>query len=169
MRSLSEKALVVLCGSILLAATPAHAQFFRVFQNPLIGKQAPDFKLATLKSGEVSMTDFREGKSAIIFFWATWCPHCRTQLKELDKKKEELSRKGIKIILVDLQEPVRQVASYMEKNKLDLEVFLDKDQSVAEQYAIIGVPTFYFLNKDGIIRAIEHEIPSNYEEILASK
>jgi len=149
----------------MLLAAPAQAQFF-VFENPLVGEKAPDFTVNTLNSGKLNMSKFRDGQSAIVFFWATWCPHCRNQLKELAKKKEELTQKGIKVILVDLQETAQQVKSYMDKNKIDYEVFFDEDQSLAEIYGIVGVPTFFFINKDGVIKAVEHEIPSNYEASL---
>ncbi|HLF18262.1 MAG TPA: TlpA disulfide reductase family protein [Candidatus Omnitrophota bacterium] len=158
---------LIICSAMLFAA-PAQAQFF-VFENPLVGKQAPDFTASTLNSGKISMSQFRDGQSAIIFFWATWCPHCRKQLKELAEKKQELTQKGIKIILVDIQENAQQVKGYMDKNRIDYEVFLDEDQSIAENFGIVGVPTFFFLNKDGVIKAVEHEIPSDYEKILAQK
>ena len=53
----------------------------------LIGKPAPDFTLDTLSAKQVNMTSYRSGKKAIIFFWATWCPHCRVQLKELNARR----------------------------------------------------------------------------------
>jgi hypothetical protein len=56
----------------------------------------------------------------------------------------------------------------MTKNNIEFDVFMDKEQSIAEEYGIIGVPTFFFVNKDGVIKAVEHEIPSDFKEILNS-
>jgi len=158
---------LVIYSLAAVSINEVQAQFF-MFENPLVGKAAPVFSAETLTSGETDLNTFRDGQKAIIFFWATWCPHCRKQLKELNNMKAELESSGIKVVLVDLAEPAQQVRSYMKKNKIDFEVFLDKDQSISEEYGVIGVPTFYFINTEGIIRAVEHEIPSNFEEILNS-
>ncbi len=54
----------------------------------------------------------------------------------------------------------------MERNKVSLEIFLDEDQKLAEEYGLIGVPTFFFINKNGVTQAVEHRLLENYEEIL---
>src|SRR3989338_11690436 len=59
----------------------------------LVGRPAPDFTLASVHGPYVNMTEFRGGEPALIFFWATWCPHCRTQLKELTQKRAPLQMK----------------------------------------------------------------------------
>jgi len=143
----------------------AGAQFF-MFDNPLVGKETPDFNAPTLLGGVQNMSTFRNGNKAIIFFWATWCPHCRKQLSELNKISKELEKEGISVVLVDVGEAADQVKSFMTSNKIGFDVFLDQQQSIAEEYGIIGVPTFYFVNKDGIIKAVEHEIPKDYKAIL---
>ena len=163
-----HKIIALVSAFVLLAASPSRAQFF-VFQNPLVGEAAPEFKLKNVGGQAMSLTDFRAGQSTIIFFWATWCPHCREQLKTLKAQKEALTQKGIKILMVDIQESPQQVNGYLKKNKIDYEVLLDTDATVAEDYALVGVPTFFFVGADGIIKAVEHDIPSNYEAILAAK
>ncbi len=149
------------------AFSPSHAsgQFF-FFQNPLEGKEAPDFTLKTLTGKEINLAKFRDGNPAIIFFWATWCPHCREQLVELNKQTAEIEKKGIKLILVDLDEDIRPVRSYVERHNVKIEVALDPDSAVADQYGIVGVPTFYFIDKAGMIKSVTHEFPANYGEVL---
>ena len=154
-----------LLGGAFLSA-PASAQLFNM-ESPLLGKKAPDFSLDTTSGAtNVSMTKFREGKPAIIFFWATWCPHCREQLKVLNKQIDQIQKKNIKLILVDIGESAKQVQKHFEREKIALEVFLDKDEAVAEQYALIGVPTFFFINKEGVVKSVEHAFVDEYEEIL---
>ena len=56
--------------------------------------------------------------------------------------------------------------SYVKRNKVPYEVFLDEESKVAENYGIIGVPTLFFVGKDGVIKSVEYSIPDNYQEIL---
>ena len=89
--------------------------------NSLIGQQAPDFTLETLKGQKVSMVQFRGGQPAMIFFWATWCPHCRRELKDLTRQRTQIERKGIKIILVDVGESLQEVKAYFDANNISFE------------------------------------------------
>ena len=51
---------------------------------------------------------------------------------------------------------------------INIDVFLDVDGSVAELYNIVGVPTFYYVNKDGIVREVAHQLLKNYRESLTN-
>jgi len=158
---------MLVMGGIFLPGN-GWAQFF-FLENPLVGEAAADFTLKTLDGKTVNMTQFRDDKSAIIFFWATWCPYCRAALKELNNEKDQIEEKGIKIILVDLGETESEVGRYIKANKIDLTVFLDEESFLNDPYAIIGVPTFVLVNSQGIVKAVEHALPPNYEEILVAK
>ena len=162
---------VLLLAILLLAPLPASQAsgqlFFMEDQN--VGHKAPDFTLDTLQGKNVNMTQYRDGKSAIIFFWATWCPHCRVALKNLNTNAEYLEKKGIKIILVDLGESSDEVSEHLLKNRINFNAFLDRNSSLSEPYGIIGVPTFFLVDDQGIVKAVEHTLPDNFEEILIKK
>ena len=165
MRLLFKAAIVIFL--VMLCVFPSQAQFF-VMENPLVGKPAKDFTLKTLSGKEINLSKFRDGNNAIVFFWATWCPHCREQLKQLSQEKATIEKKGIKVILVDVEEPERQVRAHVDKNKIPFDVFLDEKTSVAEDYEIIGVPTFFFINKEGTVKAVEHYLPKDYDAIFTN-
>lgn len=134
--------------------------------NPLIGQLAPDFSLETLSGRDETMCFIRHGQPAIIFFWATWCPHCRQQLTELTQQRTSIEAKGIKVILVDVGEDLQKVKAYFKANNISFDSFLDQDGKVAKNYQIIGVPTFFFIDAEGAVVAAEHVLISDYEEIL---
>ena len=81
---------------LLITLNPSQAlgQFFFNAENPLVGKQATNFTLNTVSGANKSMTEFRDGNSAIIFFWATWCPNCHEHLLELSKQDFDSKIKG---------------------------------------------------------------------------
>jgi len=160
--------LLFLCTSFSMPVK-AIAQMGFSFDDPLLNKKAPEFKLATLNGPQKSMSESRQGKNTILFFWATWCPHCRAQLQELTVQKSEIESKGIKVILVDIGEDAQQVKQYTERNKVTHEVFLDENSEVADQYGLVGIPTFVFINKDGTVKGVEHAMPDDYATIFKKK
>jgi len=126
----------------------------------LIGQQAPDFTLETLKGQKVNMTQYRDGQSAMIFFWATWCPHCRRELSNLTQQRDQIEQKGIKVVLINVGESSQKVKAYFDASQISFDVFLDQSTEIAENYRIVGVPTFFFINNEGVVVAAEHSLPS---------
>ena len=133
----------------------------------LIGQAAVEFNLPMALGGEKSLTRAREGKKAVVLFWATWCPHCREEIARVNENAEAIGQKGIKILLVDLGETPGEVAAYLQHNKINLDSFVDADNSLQEPYQLVGVPTLVFIDEDGLIRGMTHGFPSNYEELFA--
>ena len=141
---------------------------FPFFGNPLVGEKAPDFTLTSVSGKSASLSQLRGGKPCIIFFWATWCPHCREQLKHLKSVVGELQQKGYQLLLVDLQEDAGAVKAFLDRQQLPFDVLLDADAGVAEQYGVIGVPSFYFVDASGIIQGVEHVLPEDYESFFSA-
>src|ERR1700733_4466911 len=71
-------------------------------ESPLIGKPAPDVVLPKSDGASASVIGSRQGKKAILIFWATWCPHCYEELGNINDHLASVEQKGINIILVDV-------------------------------------------------------------------
>ena len=166
MRDFFKLGFIGLC-MVFAMSIPAHGEFMYFMENPLVGEPAPNAVLETNRGNRIDLAEFRKDKNAIIYFWATWCPHCHLELKELNKHQEEFTKKDIVVIPINVEDTKKAVEKYLKRNKIDMEIFLDPDYSFAESYALIGVPTFFFVNKDGIITAVEHSIVENLTEIFA--
>lgn len=136
------------------------------FGNPLVGKPAPDFTLQTLEGGARSLNDAIKGKKAIVFFWSTWCPHCREQIVDLSRQKAKLDAQGVAVFLVDIGESPNLVRRFASANKLDFEIWLDSEGAVSEMYQVFGIPTLIFIGDDGKVRASLHGLPEDYMELL---
>jgi peroxiredoxin len=165
MKIVGRIVLIAVVFLLIFGLSRSRAQFFS-FGNGLEGESAPDFTLSTLTKDNITMSVYRGGEPAILFFWATWCPHCRSALEELNAKASQIQQQGIKIILVDVGEPKDQVRSYMVERKLTLDVFLDEDSSVSSRYSLVGVPTFFLINKEGVVKSVKHELSGDYLKSL---
>ena len=157
--------LVVFVFLFIFGVSRSRAQLF-MFGNPLEGKPAPDFTLSTLTKKAVTMSTYRNGQPAIIFFWATWCPHCREALADLNTRSAELEKQGLKIVLVDVGEVKADVESYLKDHNVTSDVFFDEDSSVSQAYSLVGIPTFYLIDKEGIVKSVEHALPEDYSSLL---
>ena len=123
--------------------------------SPREGFLAPDFTLDTLQGEKVTLSHLR-GKIVVVNFWATWCLPCRKETPALEKAYEQYEDSGMVILGVNLtdQDSVSDVESFVQEFKLTYPILLDRDGSVSNLYQIEGLPTTFFINREGIIRTM---------------
>ncbi|NTV29401.1 MAG: redoxin domain-containing protein [Candidatus Omnitrophica bacterium] len=165
LRSMLCVAIVAIVAGVAVGyAGYARGQFF--FDNQLNGKKAPNFALGSIQGKKVSLDETIKGKKAILFFWATWCPHCSEQIQELSSHKAELEKQGVVVLLIDTGEPANPVRRFAAYRRLEYDVLLDTEGSVSETYQVVGIPTLVFIGTDGIVRESLHMFPRKYMELL---
>ena len=133
-------------------------------QDTLVGRQAADFTLTTVKGGKFNFEQYRGGKKAIIFFWTTWCPHCRVALKKLSVVRKEIEAKGIALVIVSIGEAKGAVENYLANHQYDFDVVLDQAGTLNDPYQIIGVPSLIYVGANGAIKSVEHVFSEDFEE-----
>lgn len=133
---------------------------------PQADSPALDFQLQSLEGQSVSLSSLR-GRPVMLNFWATWCGPCQVEMPFIqgvfeDKKWTE---QGLVILAVNVGEASSRVKEFMEANGLSFPVLLDTDANVAQDYNIRGIPTTFFIDKNGIIKDIKMGSFSNKAEI----
>lgn len=125
-----------------------------------IGKRAPDFTLQTIDGQSVSLSDYL-GKCVMLDFWMVSCPSCRHKLPYIEEAYEKLSPEQ-EIILLNIHTGGREdlIYNFIESENISFPVLLDLDRKVTSIYAVTGVPTTFFIDKSGIIRAIDEQFGS---------
>ena len=116
--------------------------------SPLVGKPAEDFSLAAL---DVSMNKLSglKGSVVVLDFWATWCGPCRREMPNIVKIHHELSKKGLAVVAVNMQEDKGKVSSFLKTNQYDLPVWLDVNGVVAGKYGASAIPTLVIIDREG--------------------
>ncbi len=120
---------------------------------PQNGKKAPDFSLTDLSGSKVSLSDFK-GKVVLVNFFATWCPPCRDEMADVNSFYNENKSKDIVVLAVDAgQEDPTVVKNFMSQNDYTFPVLLDKDGKVGDTYRVDGIPAWFFIDKNGNVKA----------------
>ncbi|MFA4842217.1 MAG: TlpA disulfide reductase family protein [Candidatus Omnitrophota bacterium] len=154
------KPISLLCLLVLLLSSCGFAQESK---NKL---PVPDFQLQDLVGETVSLSDYKGKQPVLLFFWTTWCPFCRKELKVLNEKHASLTRDGLEVLAIDIGEPWEKVDNFVKSFGLNFLVLLDKDTNTAEAYDIVGVPTFVLVDKKGNIVFKDNFFPARYKDLL---
>ncbi len=127
---------------------------------PEIGHPAPDFTLNDIEGNPFRLSDLR-GKVVFINFWATWCPPCRAEMPEIEAVYQEYKDKDVVVVGVDIlvSEILKgydenDVRRFVQQGGYSWTFVLDTTGEVTNSYGIIYIPTSFFLDKEGIIRAV---------------
>jgi cytochrome c biogenesis protein CcmG/thiol:disulfide interchange protein DsbE len=117
------------------------------------GLTAPDFALQTADGQPVRLSDFA-GRPVWINVWASWCAPCRAEMPDIQQVHRELQEKNpdVVLLLVSLGENPADVQRYLQSTGYDLPVLVDPDFSFTQGYRVTGLPTHYFIDRQGIIR-----------------
>ncbi|NOY64593.1 MAG: TlpA family protein disulfide reductase [Nitrospirae bacterium] len=116
------------------------------------GLRAPDFKLYDSKGREINLAKLK-GKTVFVHFWASWCKECRAELPSLqrlyDRKKSDPD--FVFLGIVYREDPVVS-RQYLEKNNLDIPIYVDPDGNTASAFGVTGVPETYIISPEGIVK-----------------
>ncbi|MCX5703901.1 MAG: TlpA disulfide reductase family protein [Candidatus Omnitrophica bacterium] len=128
---------------------------------------AQDFILKDLNQNTVILSSYKNKQPVLLFFWTTWCPYCRGELKVLNGIYPELTKEGWEVFAIDVDEPAYRVESFLESYGLIFKVLLDKDAAVMESYGLFGVPTYVLVDKEGYIVFKDHYFPKGeYKKLI---
>jgi len=118
------------------------------------GGLAPDFQLPDLEGQSISLSDFR-GEPVMVNFWASWCGPCRIEMPFIQEVYEEWSGQGLVVLAINKGESLSTVNDFMQSGNYSFPVLLDISQDVALEYSVWGIPRTFFIDEDGIIKAIK--------------
>jgi len=121
-----------------------------VFASSVFAAQkSVDFTLPSIDGGEVTLSSFK-GKKVLIDFFATWCPPCRKELKEINEIVNEYKDGMFQILCVSVDNDMATVSKFMKKNDYKMKTLFD-DKNIAGQYGVTGVPTVFLVDEKGDI------------------
>ncbi|HKT33339.1 MAG TPA: TlpA family protein disulfide reductase [Nitrospira sp.] len=118
---------------------------------PVVGTPAEDFQLVDLKGRTQSLNDYR-GKVVLLNFWATWCKPCTTEMPAMQATYDKLADKGFVVLAINELEDEAKVREHIKQYGHTFPVLMDRDNKVANQFGVYGLPVSFFIDQRGVVR-----------------
>ena len=130
---------------------------------PTQGDAAPAFAGTDIDSRQVSLTELR-GRPVWLMFVATWCTGCRTEMPDV---RDAVTAHGddVQVVVVYVGESASAVRSYSDRvgnrggdhggsggDGGGLTEVADQSQEISAAYGVMGVPSHFFIDGDGVVR-----------------
>lgn len=114
--------------------------------------RAPDFRVRSIQGDWVSLSGLR-GKLVLINFWATWCKHCHTEMKDLEKVKQQYGPQGLEVIGLEIgeseAEPLRKYAT---EHGITYPLALTPEPTRKAYGHVFQIPASFLIDREGFIR-----------------
>ena len=106
---------------------------------------------------DISFAQYTRGKVVFLNFWGTWCPPCRAEIPAIIEISKEFKNKDLVVVGVALEKnpatAVDGVKAFAQKAGIDYINVVDLKRDLDQAYGgISGVPTSYFIDKNGNIK-----------------
>ena len=123
-------------------------------ESATVGEKAANFTLKTVDGKSMNLADFH-GKVVVVNFWTTWCEYCQEEMEDLVKFSKDTKSSNVELLGVNVTTSERSEQGVIQfVNSLDLPfpIGLDVQGEVSRMYKIIGIPTTYIIDREGIVR-----------------
>jgi thiol-disulfide isomerase/thioredoxin len=116
-----------------------------------VGELAPDFTGTTVDGRTITLSDLK-GKLVLVNVFASWCGPCRVETPHLVEAYNELDRDRVEFIGLNLQETPEAVEFFKDEFFINYPLVLNESGDLTNIYSPIGLPTTWFIDRDGVIR-----------------
>jgi len=118
---------------------------------PAVGTQVEDFQLVDLEGKAQRLSQYR-GKVVLVNFWATWCKPCTTEMPAMQTTYDKLRDKGFVVLAINELEDEAKVREHIKQYGHTFPVLMDRENKVANQFGVFGLPVSVFIDEKGIVR-----------------
>jgi len=127
----------------------------------LIGTPTPELDVETwIKGPPVKLADLR-GHVVLVWFFATWCPHCKATMPDMAALKRRYAGKPLSIIGVtnNTKEQTTETAKIFVDDprwEIDYPVAVDNAGNSSVAFEATGIPSAILIDPRGKIRFSDH-------------
>ena len=135
----------------LLLSTLAGSALAMGARPPAAGMPAAGFSLTDLHGKAHSLEQYK-GKIVLVNFWATWCKPCTSEMPAMQTVYDQLRDKDFVVLAVNELEDEAKVREHIQQYNHTFPVLLDRENQVANQYGVFGLPVSVFIDQQGVVQ-----------------
>lgn len=120
---------------------------------PQVGAAPPDFEAVDVNGDPVRLSDYA-GQPVWLTFGASWCGDCRAEAPDLQATYARYAPAGLVVLGVFIDEDDAAVREYAARVGFDFAMVADPSEQIAAAYHLLGIPTHYFIGRDGRIEVV---------------
>lgn len=120
--------------------------------NVNFGATAPAFRAPQLVGGEVDYPAALAGRPLVIRFWADWCKYCEAEMQAIEAVYKRHRDKGLSVLAINAGQDRATAAKFVQKIGVTYPVLLDEPSAIAKRYGVVGLPTTFFIDAQGVVR-----------------
>ena len=117
----------------------------------LMGEEAPLLEIDEWLGDDMGQISDYRGKVVMLVFWATWCPHCRSEMPGLEELWQSHKRDDFVMIAVTRNsrgQTTDKVREYASENGLTMPIAIDPG-ATSRAFGVSGIPAAAVVGKDG--------------------
>ena len=120
----------------------------REIPSSLISQETPPISIIGYEGIKFTQADLKKGEIKILNFFASWCPPCKIEHKQILELSRKYAVYGIakKNKLEDLNIWLNELGNPYKK------IGMDYDGLVSIDWGVYGLPETFIIDKDGIIK-----------------
>jgi peroxiredoxin Q/BCP len=123
-----------------------------ISNKPSVGDVAPDFDFIDAEGNTVKLSDFRNKKKIVLYFYPKdFTPGCTTEAAEFTKDYKKFVESGIEIIGVS-PDNLESHKRFGEKMGIPFKLAPDDNNEISKRYGVYGPKSFMGRNYDGVNR-----------------
>ena len=121
------------------------------------GVAAPDFTLPGVRPEDTRIVlSELQGDIVYVDFWASWCLPCVRSLPQINELYNKYRDQGFSVVAITIDSPIEDALDFLDDlaEPLAYHVVSDITADIMDEYGVIGMPTSFLIDRQGIVRKV---------------